>query len=129
MLLKGMIPCTILGKETEEKLNKLYVLEGSKPIRSVRTPCRRYWCHCQIKYSYHRRYTFHQEYPSFVWKTEFSVPYTYKRYKTVNKGDDDKVSQALSKMMQEDVTLKVVNDAHRTVRLCCMVLANILILL
>ena len=32
------------------------------------------------------------------------------RYKTKNKGDDDKVSQALSKLMDEDLTLKVVND-------------------
>ncbi len=29
---------------------------------------------------------------------------------TKNKGDDDKVSQALSKLMDEDLTLKVVND-------------------
>ena len=34
----------------------------------------------------------------------------YKRQ--VNKGDDDKVSQALAKMMQEDLTLKAVNDAQ-----------------
>ena len=31
-------------------------------------------------------------------------------YKPVNKADVDKVSQALQKMMQEDLTLKAVND-------------------
>ena len=34
-------------------------------------------------------------YPYPLWKTELSVPYTYKRYKTVNKGDEDKVSGAV----------------------------------
>ena len=33
-------------------------------------------------------------------------------YKPVNKADVDKVSQALQKMMQEDLTLKVVNDSE-----------------
>ena len=39
--------------------------------------------------------------PVLYGKTEISTPYTYKRYKTVNKGDEDKVSQALNRMMQE----------------------------
>ena len=32
------------------------------------------------------------------------------RYKTVTKGDEDKVSSALAKLMEEDLTLKAVND-------------------
>ena len=40
-------------------------------------------------------------------KPEISVPYTYKRYKAVNKGDVDKISQALSRMMQEDLTIRL----------------------
>ena len=49
-------------------------------------------------------------------KTKFSVPYTYMRYRAKNKGDEDKISQALQKMMQEDMTLKSVNDSenHQT---------------
>ena len=42
---------------------------------------------------------------------EFTKPYTYMRYIVPNKGEDDKVSAALSKMAAEDVTLKVVNDS------------------
>ena len=41
-----------------------------------------------------------------------STPYTCKRYKAVNKADMDKISQALSKMCQEDLTMKVVNDSE-----------------
>src|SRR5699024_10885778 len=39
-----------------------------------------------------------------------------KRYKAVNKGDVDKISQALSRMMQEDVTTRLENDTlnHQT---------------
>ena len=45
-------------------------------------------------------------------KTDYSVPYTYMRYRVKNKGDEDKVSQAISRMMAEDVTLKAVNDSE-----------------
>ncbi|MDO5701745.1 MAG: elongation factor G [Lachnospiraceae bacterium] len=47
-------------------------------------------------------------------KTELSVPYTYERYRAVNKGDEDKVSQALSKLAQEDLTFKnIIDSANR----------------
>ncbi len=39
-------------------------------------------------------------------------PYTAMRYRPVNKGDIDKISQALAKMTAEDLTLKNVNDAQ-----------------
>ena len=49
--------------------------------------------------------------PVMYGKPSISTPYTCKRYKVVNKGDVDKVAQALSKMAQEDLTMKVVNDS------------------
>ena len=50
--------------------------------------------------------------PVMYGKTEYSKPYTYMKYICNNKGDEDKVSQALQKMMAEDVTLKTVNDSE-----------------
>ena len=50
--------------------------------------------------------------PILFGKTEYSKPYTYMKYVTKNKGDEDKVSQALQKMMAEDITLKAVNDSE-----------------
>ncbi len=44
-------------------------------------------------------------------KAELSVPYTYERYRAANKGDEDKVSQALAKLAQEDLTFKNVIDS------------------
>ena len=40
------------------------------------------------------------------------VPYTYMRYKAKNKGDEDKISQALQKLTLEDLTLRNVNDSE-----------------
>mgnify|MGYP000176381846 CR=1 FL=1 len=45
-------------------------------------------------------------------KALISTPYTYKRYKAVKKGDEDKISSALARMMEEDLTLRVVNDTE-----------------
>ena len=100
------------GKETEEKLNKLYVLEGSKPIEVAELHAGDIGAIAKLNTVVTGDTLATKNTPVLFGKTEFSVPYTYKRYKTVNKGDDDKVSQALSKMMQEDVTLKVVNDSQ-----------------
>ena len=49
-------------------------------------------------------------------KPDVSTPYTAKRYKPKNKADVDKISQAFAKMMQEDLTMKAVNDSanHQT---------------
>lgn len=44
-------------------------------------------------------------------KQEISVPYTYVRYREVNKGDIDKIAQAMAKISAEDQTFKAVNDA------------------
>ena len=50
--------------------------------------------------------------PVLYGRTEYSKPYTYMKYIVKNKGDEDKVSQALQKMMAEDVTLRAVNDSE-----------------
>ncbi len=43
-------------------------------------------------------------------KPQISTPYTYMAFRAANKGEDDKVASALSKMMDEDLTLRVVGD-------------------
>ena len=100
------------GKETEEKLNKLYVLEGSKPIEVPELHAGDIGAIAKLNRVATGDTLAVKNTPILYGKTELSVPYTYKRYKTVNKGDEDKVSQALSKMMQEDLTLKAVNDSQ-----------------
>lgn len=43
---------------------------------------------------------------------KLSRPYTYKAYSAKTKGDEDKISQALSRLTEEDPTLKVVTDTE-----------------
>ncbi len=94
----------------EEKLSRLYILRGKEQIEvkelyagdigaiaklsDAQTGDTLSTKACQIKFD----------------PIKVSEPYTYLRFKTKNKGDDDKVSQALAKIMDEDLTLKVVND-------------------
>ncbi len=96
--------------DTEEKLNKLYVIRGNKTeevkelhagdigaIGKLSAKTGDTLCTKNNVVMYAR--------------TEMSKPYTYKSYKAKNKGDEDKISQALAKLMDEDLTLKVVNDS------------------
>ncbi|MBQ9814407.1 MAG: elongation factor G [Lachnospiraceae bacterium] len=48
--------------------------------------------------------------PIIIDKFEYSKPYTYMKYSAVNKGEEDKISQALQKLCAEDQTLKTMND-------------------
>ncbi len=41
---------------------------------------------------------------------DLSKPYTSQAYRAVNKGDEDKLATSLSKLMEEDLTLRSVND-------------------
>ena len=98
--------------ESEEKPGKLYTMCGNKPsevselfagdigaiakLANTRTGDTLSTKSNQVSYA----------------KTDYSVPYTYMRYRVKNKGDEDKVSQALARMTAEDVTLRAVNDSE-----------------
>lgn len=97
--------------ETEEKLNKLYVVRGNKPIEVNELHAGDIGAigkaSCKTGDTLSTKAT-----PVVYGKTEISKPYTYMAYKAKNKGDEDKISQALSKMMDEDLTIKAVNDSE-----------------
>ncbi len=99
-------------KDVEEKVSKLYVLSGSKPVEvpelhagdigaiaklsKARTGNTLSTKATTIKYG----------------EFEISKPYTAMRYKVPNKNNIDKVAQSLQKLTHEDQTLKVVNDTE-----------------
>ena len=101
-----------VDRDIEEKIGKIYVLQGNKPIEvselhagdigalakltAARTGNSLSTKAMTIKYG----------------KFDISTPYTYMRYKPKNKADVDKISQALQKMTHEDLTIRVVNDAE-----------------
>ena len=98
-------------KDEEIKLGKLYVMEGSKPIEVSELHAGDIGAVAKINELRTGDTLATKAVPVFYGKPAISTPYTCKRYKAVNKADMDKISQALSKMCQEDLTMKVVNDS------------------
>ena len=99
-------------RDAEEKLNKLYILQGNKPIEVTELHAGDIGAIGKLSSTKTGDTLSTKATPVLYGKTEMSKPYTYKRYRAKNKGDEDKVSQALSRMMEEDLTLKNVNDSE-----------------
>ena len=97
-------------KGEEERLNKLYVLEGNKPQEVTQLYAGDIGAIAKLNSVATGDSLSTKSAPIVYEKTVLSTPYTYKRYKAVKKGDEDKVSQALTKLMSEDNTLRTVND-------------------
>ena len=98
-------------KGEEERLNKLYVLEGSKPIEVPELHAGDIGAIAKLNSVQTGDSLATKANPILYPKALLSTPYTCKRFKAVKKGDEDKISQALAKMMSEDKTLRVVNDS------------------
>ena len=99
-------------RDAEEKLNKLYIMQGNKPIVVTELHAGDIGAIGKLSSTKTGDTLSTKATPVLYGKTEMSKPYTYKRYRAKNKGDEDKVSQALSRMMEEDLTLKNVNDSE-----------------
>ena len=98
--------------ETEEKLGKIYTMCGNKPVEVSEMFAGDIGAIAKLS-STKTGDTLSAKSSQIVYgKTDYSKPYTYMKYVVKNKGDEDKVSQALQKMMAEDVTLRAVNDSE-----------------
>lgn len=99
-----------VNKDTEEKVAKVYILRGKDAIEVPELRAGDIGAVGKLTVTQTGDTMAVRTAPIVYHKPQISTPYTYMRYKTVNKGDDDKVSSALSKLMEEDLTLKAVND-------------------
>ncbi len=99
-------------KEIEEKIGKLYVLQGSKPIEVKELHAGDIGALAKLTAARTGNTLSTKANPIQYGKYEISTPYTYLRYKPKNKGDVDKVAQTLQKMSHEDQTLRIVNDSE-----------------
>lgn len=97
-------------KDTEEKLSRLYVLRGKEQIEVKELYAGDIGAIGKLSNTVTGDTLSTKAVPIVYDRPRISTPYAYLRYKTKNKGDDDKVSQALQKLMEEDLTLKVVSD-------------------
>ncbi len=99
-------------KDIEEKISKLYILQGSKPIEMKELHAGDIGAIAKLTAARTGNTLSTKAHPIRYGKTEISTPYTVMRYQAQNKADIDKISQSLQKMTHEDQTLKVVNDAE-----------------
>ena len=99
-------------KDTEEKIGKLYVLTGNKPEEVKELHAGDIGALAKLVNTATTDSLSTKANPIVYIRTSISTPYTYMRYKAVNKGDEDKISQALQKLMAEDLTLRAVNDSE-----------------
>lgn len=99
-------------KDVEEKIGKIYVLRGNKPEEVKELHAGDIGALAKLTKAATTDSLSTKANPILYIRTTISTPYTCKRYKAVNKGDEDKISQALQKLMQEDLTLKAVNDSE-----------------
>lgn len=99
-------------KDTEEKIGKLYVLRGNKPEEVKELHAGDIGALAKLSQAVTTDSLSTKANPILYIRSTISTPYTYKRYKAPNKGDEDKISQALQKLMLEDLTLKAVNDSE-----------------
>ncbi len=99
-------------KNVEEKINKLYIMQGNKPIEVRELHAGDIGAIAKLTAARTGNTLSTKATTVQYGKSEISTPYTSMRYKAKNKGDIDKISQALQKLTHEDQTLKVVNDAE-----------------
>ncbi len=111
-VLKGEDVLLNTSSDTEEKLGKIYTMIGNKPVEVQELFAGDIGAIGKLANTKTGDTLSAKNTPVLYGKTEYSKPYTYMKYVTKNKGDEDKVSQALQKMMAEDVTLKAVNDSE-----------------
>lgn len=97
-------------RDTEEKLSRLYILRGKEQIEVKELYAGDIGAIGKLSNTLTGDTLSTKAHPVVYDRPKISTPYAYLRYKTKNKGDDDKVSQALSKLMEEDLTLKIVSD-------------------
>ena len=109
-VLKSDIVVYNSDKETEEKISRIYMLRGKEQIEIDELHAGDIGALGKLSETVTGDTLSTKANPIAYDRITVSTPYTYMRYKTKNKGDDDKVSQALGKLMDEDLTLKTIND-------------------
>ena len=99
-----------VAKDTEEKISRLYVLRGKEQIEVKELHAGDIGAIGKLDIATGDSIAT-KAVPVVYDKPTFTVPYTYMRYVTKNKGDDDKIASALAKIVDDDPTIKLVHDS------------------
>ena len=110
--LKGDTTLYDIDQDSEEKVGKVYVLRGKEAIEVPELQAGDIGALAKMS-KVQTGDTLAGKGATVVYdKPQIPTPYTYKRYDPGNKGDVDKVVSALTKLMEEDRTLRIVNDTE-----------------
>ena len=99
-------------RDVEEKIGKLYVLKGNKAEEVAELHAGDIGALAKLQKTLTTDSLSTKNKPIAYIRANISKPYVSMRYKAKNKGDEDKISQALQKMLTEDLTLQHVNDSE-----------------
>lgn len=98
-------------KQTEEKIGKIFVLCGNKATEVPELHAGDIGALSKLTNLATTDSLSTKSNPILYIRTPLSEPYTAKRYKTLEKKDEDKVAQGLARLCMEDLTIKLVNDS------------------
>jgi elongation factor G len=98
-------------RDTDERLGKLYTIRGNKVEEVKELHAGDIGALAKLSASQTTDSLSTRKNPITYLRSTISKPYVYRRYTAKNKGDEDKISQALAKLCMEDLTLKYVNDS------------------
>ena len=99
-------------RESEFKVGKLYILQGNKSSEISELHAGDLGALAKLGSVQTGDTLSTKANPVMYAKMDISRPYTYLRYRAVNKGDIDKIAQAMAKIAAEDPTFKPVNDSE-----------------
>lgn len=99
-------------RDFEEKAGRLYLLRGTKTIEVKELHAGDIGALPKLQKTLTTDSLSTKGVPVAFIRTAISKPYVSMRYKAKNKGDEDKISQALQKIQMDDLTLKSVNDSE-----------------
>ena len=100
-----------VDKSNDERLGKLYIIRGNKPQEVSELCAGDIGALSKMGDVATGDSLSTKAVPVVFEKTKLSRPFTIERYRAVNKGDEDKVAQALSRLAAEDLTFKTVIDS------------------
>jgi elongation factor G len=99
-------------KDVDEKIGRLYVIRGNKVEEVPELHAGDIGALAKLAKTGTTDSLSTRNNPITYIRASISKPYVSMRYKAKNKGDEDKISQALQKLLMEDLTLRHVNDSE-----------------
>ena len=100
-------------KEQDEKIGKVYIMSGKDVTEVTRLTAGDIGALAKLTVTQTGDTLVAQRNAPIAYKmADIDAPYAYMAYAPLTKGDDDKVAAGLSKLLEEDKTLKLVNDTE-----------------